>query len=190
MNKKHNGIIACIVVIAALLFIMIFCLNRTPRPNSLESFLKDRYAAGSFLEKSFTVMPEGASLTETSKKHAFDADFPGEAHVRSVVKRQRWIGHSHYQFRLNLSEAMLSSHNQASSKTMVAEDLLNHFFAGLSKLGFRNLGSPFTSSYPIPNASNVWYRENSNNISINGSVWVAIKERMAVVVVDISEVYE
>ena len=108
---------------------MTSCSNRTTGSYSQESFLKDRYAAGSFLEKSFTVIPEGTSLAELSKNQgAFDADFPGDAHIRSVVKRQRWISHNHYQFTLNLSEAMLSSHNQASSKTMVAEDLLPMLF--------------------------------------------------------------
>ncbi len=191
MSKRHNTIITCIVVTAALLFIMIFSLNRTPRSYSLESFLKDRYAARSFLEKSFAVIPEGASLTKLSKKQdAFDADYPGDAHIRSVVKRQRWTSHSHYQFTLDLSEAMLSSHNQGSSDTMVATELLNHFFAGLSKLGFRNQGSPNTLlTDPVRYASNVWYKEHSNNISISGSVFVAIKDRAALVVVDISEVY-
>jgi len=180
-----------IVLLITLPFIITSCSNRTSRSYSLESFLKDRYAARSFLEKSFAAIPEGTSLTKLSrKKDPFDADYPGDAHIRSVVRRQPWTSHSHYQFTLDLSEAMLASHNQGGSDTMVATELLNHFFAGLVRLGFRNQGSPNTLlTDPVRYANNVWYKEHSNNISISGSVFVAIKDRAALVVVDVSEVY-
>ncbi|MHC4741006.1 MAG: hypothetical protein ACYS8Z_03795 [Planctomycetota bacterium] len=143
------------------------------------------------MQKSFAAIPEGASLTKLSaKRRAFDANSPGDDHIRSVVKRQRWTSHGNYQFSMDLSEAMLSYRNQGNSGTMVATKLLDHFFAGLNGLGFRNSGSPnalLTDS--VQYSSNSWFKEGSSNISIFGSVFVSRKDRTALVVVNISELY-
>jgi hypothetical protein len=167
------------------------CSHHSRSSYSLESFLKDRNAIGNFLNKSFTVLPEGATLTTLSEKQkAFDATFPGDSHIRNVVKRQLWSCHSGYFFTLNLSETMLSSHDQSSSITMTATQLLNHFFSGLSNYGFRNKGTPADrTEFPLQYASNTWFKENSNSISIFGSVYVNREDKTALIVVNISEVY-
>ena len=167
------------------------CSNHSGRSYALSSFLKDRNATRGYLERSFMVVPEGASLTKLSEKQdTFGANWPGDSHIRNVVKRQPWSGRSHYHFTLDLSEALLSSHEQGNSNTMTAVQLLNHYFAGLSNLGFRNEGSAHVlSSHPIQYASNKWFKEHRNNILIIAGVYVDIEDKTALVVVDISEVY-
>lgn len=194
MGSQHNegeNTMKRIVLLTTVAFIMTSCSKRSPQPYSLDAFLKDRNAAMSFLQKSFAVMPEGATLTKLSaKSRAFDANFPGDDHIRGVVRRQRWTSHSHYQFSMDLSEAMLSHQDQGNSATMAATELLDHFFAGLNGLGFRNSGSPNALlSDSVQYSSNSWFKEGSNNISIVGSVFVSVKDRTALVVVNISEVY-
>lgn len=167
------------------------CKRNSPNTYSLESFLRDRIAIGGFLKNSFTSLPEGISFTELSSKHKpFDRTFPGDDHIRSVVKRQRWTGHSNHSFTLNLSDDFLSLHNQNNSNTMTATQLLNHFFAGLRNLGFRNMGSPgVLMEHPIQYASNTWFKEHSNNISIFGTIYVDIEQKTALIDLKISEIY-
>ena len=174
-----------------LIVITISCSNHSRRSYSLSPFLKDRNATRDYLNRSFISVPEGAYLTKLSnKKHPFRANWPGDSHIRNVAKRQQWSSHGHHHFTLDLSEALLSSHEQGNSNIMTAARLLNHYFAGLSNLGFRNMGSPHVlSSYPVQYASNAWFKEHRSNISIVGSVYVDIEEKTALVAVDISEVY-
>jgi hypothetical protein len=158
---------------------------------SVSDFLSDRNAVLNYLSDSFTQPLEGTEMTDLSAKaKPLDPRFPGDEHIRSVLKRQRWAGHKQYHFALDLSDAILSSTDQGSSNTMVATRILDHYFSGLSKCGFRNQGSPnVLVDDDIQYAGNVWYREGSNNISVFGTVYVDRNEKSALVVMNLSEIY-
>jgi hypothetical protein len=181
--------IALLIIFTSL---MSSCTRQNPDSDSLESFLKDRNAVGNFLSKSFATLPEGASLTKLSEnKKPYDGTFPGDSQIRSVVAHKQWSSRSSYFFSLNLSDAMLASLDQSRSVTMIAAQLLNHYFGGLSSLGFQNTGSPNNLiEYPVQYASNTWFKEPGNNITIFGSVYVNIENKTALVDLKVSEVYQ
>ena len=149
-------------------------------------------AVGQFLSNSFTILPVGTSLTQlNANKKAFNGTSPGDDHIRSVVKRQRWTSHSSYFFTLTLSDAMISGQNQNHTETMTATQLLNHFFGGLNNFGFRNMGSESVlTENTIQYTSNTWFKEPGSNISIFGSVYVDIENKTALIDLKISEYYE
>lgn len=100
------------------------------------------------------------------------------------------MGQGGHVISLNLSDTLLSSTDQGNSSTNTATRLLNYYFYGLSKFGFRNGGAPSSIvGGNILYAGNVWFREGSNNISIFGNVYVDRDKKSALVVMNFSEWY-
>ncbi|MBZ0256644.1 hypothetical protein K8I31_11315, partial [bacterium] len=115
--------------------------------------------------------------------------FPGNKHILNVLMKKQWTSHSSCHFTLELSDSILTLADQRKSSTMIATKLLNHYFSGLSKYGFRNQGSPSgLISENVQYAGNVWFKDN-NNISIFGNVYVNLNDKSALVSMSISEKY-
>ena len=188
-----------------LAFLSISCSSWNREYCSVTEFLDDRGEVREYITKSFAQCPEGATLSsisesargmtsssieKKSRNVRFNSNFPGDEHIRKVVKNRHWMNQSNYILSLDLNDSMLSSANQNNSETMTGTQLLDFYFSGLSELGYRNQGSPSCLLMDhIQYAGNVWFKEGSNNISIFGDVYVSLKEKKAVIVVKISERY-
>ncbi len=160
-------------------------------PYSVSDFLTDRNNVLGYLSDSLARAPEGAELSQNrTAPPSFDPSFPGDKHIISVINRQRWAGCGGHTILLNLSDKLLSSTNQGSSSTSTATQLLDYYFSGFSRFGFRSGGSPSGgwNGY-ILSAGNVWFREGSSNITIFGHVYVYPKDKIALVVMRFSEWY-
>jgi len=159
--------------------------------DSVSDFLTDRNNVLGYLRDSLAKAPEGAEFPRNSSPpSSLDPSFPGEKHIVSVIKRQRWTESGGHTILLKLSDRLLSSSDQGNSNTSIADQLLDYYFSGLSRFGYRNQGSPSGgwNGY-IRYAGNVWFREGSNNITIFGHVYVYPKDEIALVVMNFSEWY-
>lgn len=160
-------------------------------PYSVSDFLTDRNNVLGYLSDSLARAPEGAELSQNrTAPPSFDPSFPGDKHIISVINRQQWAGCGGHTILLNLSDKLLSSTNQGSSSTSTATQLLDYYFSGFSRFGFRSGGTPSGgwNGY-ILSAGNVWFREGSSNITIFGHVYVYPKDKIALVVMNFSEWY-
>lgn len=158
---------------------------------SVSDFLTDRNNVLSCLSESLAQAPQGAELSQISAMQPrLNPSIPGDKHIISVIKRQRWTGGTTHHVSLDLSDALLSSTDQGSSSTNTATKILYHYFSGLSRFGFRSGGSPGGGwDGRMLFAENTWFKEGSNNILIFGHVYVDPKDKTALVVMDLSEWY-
>lgn len=158
---------------------------------SVSDFLTERKNVLSYLSDSLASAPQGAELSRISAEQPrINPSFPGDKHITSVIRRQRWTGGAGQTILLHLSDALLSPADQRNSNADAAMRILDHYFSGLSRFDFRNGGSPGGGwNCYILYANNVWFREGSNNIWIFGQVYVYPKDKIALVVMTLSEWY-
>ena len=177
-----------IIIILIVLFLNISCTKQVQTQYGPDTFLKERYEVISFLNRSFSRLPEGAFLL-TPESNIINVSWPGDNHIKSVIENQPWTNHTHYQILLDISEPLLTSFNQNNSDTMFAVILLDYYFSELLELDFHEAGMPNTLLfYPIKYAANTWSKR-QNNISITGAVYINIEDENALITVDIAEYY-
>jgi hypothetical protein len=86
-----------------------------------------------------------------------------------------------------LNDAALPKDKQASSETMTAIVLLNHYFAELTKLGLRTRGSPGIVVGEIQLATKEWFQDPDHSISVQGTVFVSPESKKAIVIGTVRE---
>ena len=156
-----------------------------------DSFLKESYEVRSFLKRGLSSVPKGAILkTPVEEADVLDVNWPGDALIAKVEANQPWRNHSHYHFILDLSDTDLMAYIQTDSSAMTASVLLDYYFSRLKNIDFKVAGEPHTFiSHPMQYAGNTWFKEQCN-IIITGSVYINVEYKNALVIADISEIYE
>ena len=179
------------LIILSMVFLNISCSNESSKRFSADSFLKETYTTREFLKKSLSSIPEGATLkTPADKVSSLDVNWPGDTLISSVEKNQPWKKHSDYHFVLDLNKTDLFSYNQTGSYTMTAAILLDFYFGKLEDLGFVKTDEPYTLLYyPIQFISNTWFKANCN-ITVTGNIYINIEDKIALVSVDVYEIYQ
>ena len=148
-TPPRAAVISCRLVVTLLLTLSVYGCSRQPQPSSttLSSFLQLRRSVLTHLKESFSAPPTGTTFVEPTPELG-DVLFPGDQHITSVVKNQRWQQRSLLCTRvLSVSEDYLKKVDLTSLETFAPRQLLAHFFPHLENVGLRNMGSPGAGIY-------------------------------------------
>jgi hypothetical protein len=141
MERRYIYILAVGVLVMSISLVW-FIRAREARGPSLETFLDNREQVLTLLRDNFKQAPEGTSFATRLDVNAGDVLFPGRDHIRLVVKSQAWHTSRGFKAFLDLTDSYTAKHDQASSETCTARQLLDHFLGGLEGLGVQNRGTP------------------------------------------------
>lgn len=188
MKSSARVTISVIAILAAV--IIILGGQRVARSASadkvaLERFLVTRTQVYSYLQEEYAKPREGAVRVlpaPDAKLGPLPMLFPPDDHIRHVVKQFGWAGGAGHEHVFRLDESRFPPDAQGNSLTFAPTVLLNEYFGGLAKLGFRTAGDPgATIADGIRSASNNWFREGDRSITVSGTVVIALDTKIALV---------
>lgn len=163
-----------------IMVLLVFTFYGCSQPNStaLSSFLQQRAEVCTCLKESFSEPPTGTEFVPPAAR-LDDPLFPGDDHITSVVRRQRWQGRTMF----GQTVLRLSDEDPASARwaDFAAKRLLNHFFPRLENLGLRNMGNTTTSNREnIISIEQIWFSP-GGELNVIGQVVVDSESHTAVV---------
>lgn len=113
--------------------------------------------------------------------------FPEPSHIQQILREQAWQGSAMFQMLLELDESAMPASGEASSNTLAATVLLEHYFSELENLGLRRRGSPGVVMGKVQSSRNEWYSDEGQSITVQGTVFVAPDSKQAIVTVTVHE---
>jgi hypothetical protein len=150
----------------------------------LQDFLRTRTSAYRALQERASSLPAGVTLVSprTERGPLESLSFPPDSHIEGVVRSSTWTSNGSFQLLLNLEDAAIPPGKQGNSETMAASALLEHFFGGLTGVGFHGNGSGGAGGGGVQSANGRWFLDDERNIEIDGVVFVAPESKRAIVV--------
>jgi hypothetical protein len=165
----------------------------SPKPAEsprLDAFLRTRESVYQLFRLRYASLPRGArSGPEPFGKEFLVDSVPRASQIKDALLRQQWFNGARFVFYLSLDEKSLVTEKQGDTE-ITAKELFDHYFGGLTDLGFRMKDLHVGGDRFAQNVTCSWEFDEQLSVQSQSEVLVDLESKRAMVEGRIREQFE